>query len=175
MTLDYARPEYADRYGDMFNCPVSFDEPFVEYAIPSVLQSLPSSTANEDMYQIALDQCRNAERRLREQSDLSAEIYDLLEKHIEEHLTLEQVGYRLNLSPRTLIRRLKKRETSFQSISDRLYSQTAANYITRTDISVNAVSQLLGYRDSANFRRTFKRWFNVSPSDYRKRWKRSDL
>ncbi len=167
ISLDYPSPTYAERYTEIFECPVAFERNSVEYKFPRTHQHLPNSTANAGMYQIALDQCQNATRRLREQSDLVAEVYELLEKHIEEHLTLQQMAYRLNISPRTLIRRLKKRDTSFQSISGRLYAQTAADYMNRTDISVNAVSQLLGYRDPANFRRSFKRWFRMNPSEYR--------
>ena len=168
IAVDYARPAYAEHYHETFKCPVTFEQGVVEYRFPLAYKDLPSANANESMYEIALDQCRNAARRLQDNSDLSAEIHDLLEKHIADHLTLEQIAFRLNLSPRTLIRRLKKQQTSFQSISDHLYAQTAADYLKRTDISVNAVSQLLGYRDAANFRRSFKRWFHMSPSDYRK-------
>jgi AraC-like DNA-binding protein len=74
----------------------------------------------------------------------------------------------MRVSPRTLIRRLKKWGTSFQAISDRLYAQTAADYMNRTDISVNGVAQLLGYKDPANFRRSFMRWFQMTPASYRK-------
>ena len=168
ISLDYARPAYADRYVEVFGCPVTYDQDVVEYRFPSHGQTLPNSTADADMYQIALAQCQNAERRLQEQPHADAEVLALLETRIEEHLTLQQVAYRLNISPRTLIRRLKKRETSFQAISDRLYAQTAADYLRRTDISVNAVAQLLGYRDPANFRRSFKRWYQMNPSQYRK-------
>jgi len=73
----------------------------------------------------------------------------------------------MHVSPRTLIRRLKKRGTSFQPTSDRLYAQTAADYLNRNDISVNGVAQLLGYKDLANFRRSFKRWFRMTPASYR--------
>jgi AraC-like DNA-binding protein len=36
-------------------------------------------------------------------------------------------------------------------------------------MSVEAIAALLNYHDSANFRRAFKRWFQVSPDQYRQR------
>jgi len=167
ISVDYPPPPYADQYDDFFGCPVVFEQDCVQLAVPRAYQDLPCFTANEDMYQIAIDQCRTAQRRLRECGDAADTVYDLLEKHLEDHLTLEQVAYRMHVSPRTLIRRLKKRGTSFQAISDRLYAQTAADYMNRTDISVNGVAQLLGYKDPANFRRSFKRWFRMTPASYR--------
>lgn len=167
ISVDYPPPPYADQYDDFFGCPVVFEQDCVQLAVPRAYKDLPCFTANEDMYQIAIDQCRTAQRRLRECGDAADTVYDLLEKHLEDHLTLEQVAYRMHLSPRTLIRRLKKRGTSFQAISDRLYAQTAADYMNRTDISVNGVAQLLGYKDPANFRRSFKRWFRMTPASYR--------
>ena len=167
ITLDYPPPVYAERYTQTFNCPVVFSQSAIEFSFPRTCQDLTSTTADTDMCEIALDQCRNAERRLRAGGELDATVRDLLEKHLEDHLTVAQVAYRLAISPRTLIRRLKKRSTSFQTISDRLYADKAADYMQRTDISVNSVAQLLGYKDSANFRRSFKRWFHMTPIAYR--------
>ena len=73
----------------------------------------------------------------------------------------------MHVCPRTSRRRLRKRDTSFQAISDCLYAQTAVDYMNRTDICLNGVAQLLGYKDPANFRRSFKRWFHMTPASYR--------
>ncbi|MBT5156119.1 MAG: helix-turn-helix transcriptional regulator [Gammaproteobacteria bacterium] len=52
-------------------------------------------------------------------------------------------------------------------MSDLLDAQTSAEYMITTDISVNSVAQLLGYKDPANYRRSFERWFLVTPAAYR--------
>ena len=57
--------------------------------------------------------------------------------------------------------------TSFRKIRDLILSKQASNYLLDSELSVDAIATLLNYHDSANFRRAFKRWFNMSPSAYR--------
>ncbi|MFT6331526.1 MAG: AraC-like DNA-binding protein [Bermanella sp.] len=48
-----------------------------------------------------------------------------------------------------------------------MLSQQAVAYLSDSHISVEAIAALLNYHDSANFRRAFKRWFQLSPDQYR--------
>ncbi len=71
------------------------------------------------------------------------------------------------ISKRTLARRLQSEGTAFRKIRDAILSQQAAAYLSDSNISVEAIAALLNYHDSANFRRAFKRWFKLSPDQYR--------
>lgn len=46
--------------------------------------------------------------------------------------------------------------------------QEAKRLIMETDMNLQEISQFVGYVDSKVFRRTFKKYFLISPSDYRK-------
>ena len=81
--------------------------------------------------------------------------------------TREEAAAALFISKRTLARRLLKEGSSYRQIRDRLLSQQACIYLRNSQISVDAIASLLNYHDSANFRRAFKRWFNLSPHQYR--------
>jgi len=43
----------------------------------------------------------------------------------------------------------------------------ASEHLQRGQLTVQEVAYLLGYTDLANFRRAFRRWQGMSPSDYR--------
>jgi AraC-like DNA-binding protein len=165
--VDYPAPAYAKRYGEYLHCPVDFGAESIEYRLPVALRSVANSTANGAMYELALDQCLAASNKLRRTESLAATVEDLLEQHLEQQLTLEQVAHRLNQSPRTVIRKLRQSGSTFQSIRDEVYSSRASLYMRNSDVSVNGVSELLGFSGPANFRRTFKRWFGQTPSAYR--------
>ena len=167
--VDYPAPGYSGQYGDYLHCPVEFDGECIEYRIPLALRSVSNATANVAMYELALDQCRAASNKLRRTETLEATVQDVLEQHLEQQLTLEQVAHRLNQSPRTVIRKLRQSETTFQLIKDEVYSSKAALYMRSSDVSVNGVSELLGFSGPANFRRTFKRWFGLTPIEYREK------
>ncbi len=165
--VDYRAPAHSGQYSDYLHCPVEFGTDCIEYRLPLGLRCATNSTANDAMYELAMDQCRAASNRLRRTENLSITIQDLLEQNLGQQLTLEQVAHRLNQSPRTLIRKLRQSGTRFQKIKDEVYSGRAALYMRSSDVSVNGVSDLLGFSGPANFRRTFKRWFGQTPSEYR--------
>ena len=167
---DYPAPAYARLYSDSLHCPVEFGGNCIEYRLPLALRSMTNSTANSAMYELALDQCRAASNKLRRTENLMMTVSDLLEQHLDQQLTLEQVAHRLNQSPRTVIRKLRQHGTTFQAIRDEVYSSKAAQYMRNSDVSVNGVSELLGFSEPGNFRRSFKRWFRLKPQEYREKY-----
>jgi AraC-like DNA-binding protein len=73
----------------------------------------------------------------------------------------------LGLTPRTLIRRLQRQETSYQAILDGTRVELAEWYLRQTGESVEAIAVRLGYQDPSNFSRTFRRWKGMTPSAFR--------
>ena len=80
----------------------------------------------------------------------------------------EETARSLFISKRTLARKLKLEGTSFRQIRDDILSKQSAAYLKEGGMSIEAISGLLGYHDSANFRRAFKRWFDMTPDQYRR-------
>jgi len=66
-----------------------------------------------------------------------------------------------------VIRKLRQSETTFQKIRDEIYANKSAQHVLDSDVSANGVSELLGFTEPANFRRSFKRWFKMKPQEYR--------
>lgn len=82
--------------------------------------------------------------------------------------SLSQVASQLFLSTRTLRRRLEDAKTSYQEIVGETRRALAVGYLTHTTLSTEAISEILGYSDTANFRQAFKRWTGESPQQYRR-------
>lgn len=83
-------------------------------------------------------------------------------------ISLNRVASELNLSPRTLQRRLVHYELHYQELLDGLREQLAARYLIRSSLSLAQLSQLLGYSEQSAFQRAFKQWTGTSPGDYRR-------
>jgi AraC-like DNA-binding protein len=81
---------------------------------------------------------------------------------------LEDAARALNLTPRTLIRRLDAENTSFQEIKDGLRRDIAIRDLSLGAKSIEAVSQDVGFASAANFHRAFKRWTGTTPGSYRR-------
>ncbi|WP_421864767.1 AraC family transcriptional regulator ligand-binding domain-containing protein [Parvibaculum sp.] len=73
----------------------------------------------------------------------------------------------LNLSERTLRRRLNAEGTSYQAIVNDVRNHLARQYLIDTDLSVADIGTLIGFEDLSNFRHAFQKWNGVSPSRFR--------
>ena len=71
------------------------------------------------------------------------------------------------MSARTLRRRLKAADTTYRTVLNEVQEALAADYLSRTDISIDEIAYLLGYSDTSNFRHAFKQWTGMTPSAWR--------
>ena len=75
----------------------------------------------------------------------------------------------LEMSERTLQRRLEAEGTSFQRLLDNTRRELAQQYLAQTDFSLADAAYLLGFGDQGSLFRASKRWFGASPRPYRMR------
>jgi AraC-like DNA-binding protein len=73
----------------------------------------------------------------------------------------------LNLSLRTLQRRLAKAGTSYSELLDEARRELALRYIGEHRLSIKETTYVLGFSEPANFTRAFRRWTGFSPTQYR--------
>jgi AraC-like DNA-binding protein len=83
------------------------------------------------------------------------------------HPTRERVAKRLNISARTLQRRLNDWGVTFEELVDEYRRDRAFRLLMRADHSILEIAYTLGYSDPAHFTRAFKRWTGASPRSYR--------
>jgi AraC-like DNA-binding protein len=82
-------------------------------------------------------------------------------------LNAEQLADELGLGNLTLYRRLQNEGTSYQRIKDNIRREKAIELLIERDISVDQVSDILGYSEPRSFTRAFRKWMGVSPRQYR--------
>ncbi|WP_101757557.1 AraC family transcriptional regulator [Oceanicoccus sp. KOV_DT_Chl] len=85
----------------------------------------------------------------------------------EDLPTFEQLTKVLNMSARTLRRRLDKEGTSYQRIKDSARRDAAIEYLNNSKLTVSDVAELVGFSDPSAFHRSFKRWTGLSPGEFR--------
>lgn len=82
---------------------------------------------------------------------------------------LAEIAAQQHISPRTLIRRLKRGNTSYQAILEDVRKTMAVDYLLHSKMSMASIAYRLGYQDPSNFGRAFRCWFGESPGRYRSR------
>lgn len=83
-------------------------------------------------------------------------------------VTLEDIASNFNLSTRTLQRRLREENTSFQQLADEVRKTQALAYLKDGFYRGKEISYLLGYNELSAFTRTFKRWTGLTPAAYQR-------
>lgn len=91
-------------------------------------------------------------------------------RHAQPGLTAEQLAQALNLSERTLHRRLKALvNESPKAFITRVRIETACMLLETPGASIKQVAARAGYSDDSAFRRAFTQLIGMAPADYR-RW-----
>ena len=72
----------------------------------------------------------------------------------------------MNLSVRSLQRRLAAEGTLFEALLDETRAELAKRYLRAGALGVTQVAYQLGFSDPANFTRAFKRWTGRTPRDF---------
>ena len=81
--------------------------------------------------------------------------------------TMDDVADELNVSTRTLQRRLQEADSSFQQMLDEARHHLARHYLNNSVLELNEAAYLLGYEDSNSFVRAFRTWEGIPPARWR--------
>ncbi|MFA7943476.1 AraC family transcriptional regulator [Pseudomonas brenneri] len=80
---------------------------------------------------------------------------------------LEKVASDLNMSGRTLRRRLTDHGLTFEALLEQARRARTMGLLGNPGLSIERITQEVGYSDVRSFRRAFKRWTGLSPSAFR--------
>lgn len=121
-------------------------------------------TANEAMWSIFEPELRQRMEDLTEQSSFRERVRAcLIEILASGHYSMADVASKLAVSTRTLQRRLKAENTSFQQELDSLREELARHYLLNSDYSSGQIAFLIGYEEPNSFFRAFRSWTGQTP------------
>jgi len=169
--MPFERPAYAARYEQLFHGPISFGWPITSVEIPRHWLDTPSPYFHAELWQQSQV---NLESRLRE---LGSQTGDSYSAYVRSCLRaselplpdLAAIAARINVSTRTLNRRLLEENANFRQLRNGVLQEWAERYLSESGASIEAIAAILGYGDVSNFRRAFKAWTGESPGSFRKR------
>ncbi|WP_121495384.1 helix-turn-helix domain-containing protein [Teredinibacter purpureus] len=107
--------------------------------------------------------------RLPEVFGVPARVVEVLERRISRApLSIGHIAEELNLSKRTLQRRLQQQDVSFADLRDQVRFHYSIDYLIKQHLSIDSISASLDFSDRTSFTNAFKRWTGLSPSTFRK-------
>lgn len=94
----------------------------------------------------------------------SNRVSEIIMRHLPERVTVEEVASELNISPRTLQRKLKDEETSFRELLEQHTMEFAKSQLKKRRNSLSEIAYLLNYSDLSAFSRAFKNHYGMAPT-----------
>jgi AraC-like DNA-binding protein len=165
--LPYPAPAHAAPYRAAFRCPVLFDAPRSSLLFARADMVLPLPTSNPVLAKLHE---RFAGEYLRQFDNVhtSYRAREIIIRRLPDgEPRRDEVACKLCMSERTLQRRLEEEETSFVQLLDDTRRELAEQYLGRLNLSLAQAAYLLGFADQSSFFRACRRWFDLSPGQYR--------
>lgn len=168
VAFTHASPPWAAQYGTRLpGIEVTFGAPVCLLDLPRTFLSTRCITADPATFEQAVRMCERADSQRDDDCDLARRVLDRLLDRDGDYPSLTEMAAELAMSDRTFIRKLKADDTSYQMLLDDVRQELAIWYLRQSDLSVEAIAERLGYRDTSNFSRTCKRWFGLTPRQIR--------
>ncbi|WP_439136102.1 AraC family transcriptional regulator ligand-binding domain-containing protein [Pseudomaricurvus sp.] len=163
--LEQPKPENTAPLQTYLGSRICFNAPISAIVIPDAIGQKPLSNYSETIKIQALEQCRDSIQSIPGRQGFLEHLQKwLLRKIPREDITLQTCSEYFGTSPATFKRRLKIHQTSFQYELDRARKLLALSLLVLQNLSNDEVAKHLRINDSANFRRSFKRWTGALPS-----------
>lgn len=156
--LDYPPPAYADCFEQLPCTSLRFDAGGSRVSGSAELVFEPFRPYRKRTYERLIQQC---EQEL-EDVPVCITWCDRVRWHIRAHfnrgISLEQVAEGMQMSSRALARRLAAEDATFRQLLHAVRMEMASHQLRSSDLSVDAVSEMLGFSCASSLRRALKNW-----------------
>jgi AraC-like DNA-binding protein len=164
----YTKPNKINELERIFGSDLSFDQDVTclyfersSLSFPLVKYDYDSYSSGNSLFHATFDQLPSTDAFL---AAMTKAIVHLMPTGT---IGIDAVAGQLNVSRRTMQRRLSDRKTNFQQLLQEVRADMAVRYLADKRLAVTEIAFLLGYADQASFSAAFKSWYGKSPSDYR--------
>jgi AraC-like DNA-binding protein len=169
MQFVHAREADAAEYIRIFGVMPHFGEPVNAAHFHAQLLTWPVPNADVGLYPVLQQHAENLLKdRARGDQGIAAQVHAAIIKNLAHNkVRLSSIADELNLSPRTLQRKLNEAGCSFQQVLDQARFALATDYLRQDSLSLVDISFLLGYQEQSAFTHAFKEWAGVNPGAWR--------
>ena len=130
---------------------------------------IPFISQNDDMWEYFEPELKRRLSELEIDDSYGARVRSVLIELLPGgESSIDEVSRKLGLSKRTLQRKLKEENTTFQKQLNHTRELLAKHYIKNSQMTSDDIAYLLGYQDLNSFIRAFHTWTNMTVSEYKK-------
>jgi len=169
--FQHPAPDDIRPYRSFFQCQVDFGQPATALDFSTQYLDVINEGADARLYTLLSDYlARESEQAAAEQN---TGLVERLRRVVEAELVSgrpnrDSVAAKLHMSGSTLQRHLKKEgHGSFSDFLDTVRRDLALRYLRESSVTVGELALQLGFSDTSNFVRAFRKWTGMTPGQYR--------
>lgn len=168
--LTYSEPGLKAEYERVWGCPVYFGKAQNKLVFSSDFAETPLISHNESLHMSFSQVLEEKVAALGKAEKISDQLRKTIIADFHGKVpVLEIVAAHMNVSERSLQRKLQQEGETYRSVSARIRQELALNLLQNSDAKVLAISELLGYTEPSAFHRAFKSWTKTSPAKQKTR------
>lgn len=165
--FSYPAPPHHATYRSMLGCEIEFNAPENCLCFKREFLRHKVVTANESVRIVAEKQCQKALNRRMAQCSVHDRIRAELETTLPNIPSLDDMAKQLHLSRSSLYRKLRDKGYSYQQLVDEFRKDRAVQLLQESPLAIGEIAEALGFSDASNFRRAFRKWTDMNPSQIR--------
>lgn len=167
INFDFACPTTVESYEALYGCPVNFSMPYNEFQFDQkyLRQVLPQ--ANSLARKLFEEQCEAEKVKAFGPEGFVQKIRQEIRGSENTIPNMEDIANQFHTTSRTVRRKLKAEGLTYQGLLSEELCRKATHYLETTNLTVEQITQRLGYGESASFIHAFKRWTGKTPKAYR--------
>jgi AraC-like DNA-binding protein len=153
---------------EVFGCPVVFRQPENQFLFDATWLEGRPELGNRITYMSVLRLCDRLMEEFELRIGLAGKVREVLLLNLARRRSFDDVARNLQVSTRTLRRKLRTENTTFREILDKLRMQIATKYLSDTYLTIDEIAFALGFSDAASFGHAFRRWTKRAPNELRR-------
>jgi AraC-like DNA-binding protein len=154
-------------YPAVVGCPVLFGQEENRFIFDAGWLDRPAEFGNRVTYAMVVKMCDDLLAELELREGWAGKVRRCLMASLPALNSFEDIANELDISPRSLRRRLSEENASYRKLAEEVRTEMAIKYLRETDLSTDEVAAALGFNEAANFRHAFRRWTKAAPAKFR--------
>lgn len=163
-----AEPDNSDIYKHFFDTDIKFQQSINSMVVDSKVLEWPVLNGDTAAFEALRSYADKLLDSKSQKQDIIYQMKSILPEALRrQSFRIDELANQLNMSTRTLQRKLKETGHSYKALLDDTRQRVAELYLADKTLSMNEIAFLVGYQEQSSFNHAFKSWNGVSPSVYR--------